>query len=64
MTFEKRALGLCLDTFRHDSEVERVSHHHDRADQGALPGARADVIDEGLVDLQHVHGQSLQSPER
>ena len=64
MTFEECALDFGLDTFGHHRQIERVSHHHDGAHEGALLGTDADVFHECLVDLQHVDGQSLQAAKR
>ena len=63
VTFQIGPLDFVLDTFGYDDEVERMSHHDDRAHQRTLLGPCADVLDEPFVDFQNVDRKSLQSTE-
>src|SRR5689334_10861352 len=66
---EEVHLRLALDALGHDAQPEPACEPDDRRDDGGARGiaaARAavvDVVHEGLVDLEHVHGQVAQVRE-
>ena len=48
------ALARELDPFGDHGEVERMRHHDDGGNDGAVSLVRNEAIDEGLVDLDKV----------
>ena len=51
---------LALDAFGEGSEFETVGHLNDGAHDRRIVGIGEQIADEGLVDLQLVHGKAFE----
>src|SRR5690606_15029316 len=64
---QSRPLRLGFDAFGHDVHVEGAAEAEDGASEGGVVAplrANAQLVDERLVDLQHVHRETLEVAER
>jgi hypothetical protein len=61
---QRAELHSVLDPFGQYREPEGVRERHDRADNRRVLGVGAEARDERTVDLQSVHRENLEIPER
>src|SRR4029077_14948102 len=60
---QKVELFLGFDAFGNDALIEAFAHVDDGADNGGIVGVAADLVDEGLVDLEDINGKLAEIAE-